>query len=84
MIRDMFTGEERPAAGSPPETIGEAEFVERYTERLVFLAGEVDSAGGSNRTYAASVAPTCFDDPARRLDGPETCAEVDLGYWETA
>lgn len=84
MIRDLFTGEERPAEPSPPETIGEAEFVERFTAHLVGRVGETDSAGESVRAYGEQMGPIYFRDLDQRLEGPEACAEADLDCWELA
>ncbi|GLS46743.1 hypothetical protein [Methylobacterium brachythecii] len=37
--------------------------------------------GLSAEAYAKETAPTYFDDPYQRADGPEECAEADISYW---
>ncbi len=81
MSRDMFTGEERAPDGAPPETITEAEFVERFTARLVANVGETDAEGESVREYGARMGPTYYRDRDQRADGPEACADADLDCW---
>lgn len=66
------------------EQITKEEFVRRFVDEMVRLAGETDGNGDSVRDYAADVAPTYFDDPEQRKYGPEDCAESDHDNWERA
>lgn len=56
----------------------EARFVaEMMTYSLVFGGTEAEL-----RTYAEDIASSYYDDPDHRAEGPEACAEADVGYWE--
>lgn len=58
------------------------EFCARFKARMLFIAGERFDDGGSVAEYADNTAPTYFDNPDQRSDGPEYCAETDVSYWE--
>ena len=60
----------------------EAEFIERFADRVVEIAGTHFDDGESIEIYARMVAPTYWADPDMRDDGPEECAESELSYWE--
>ncbi len=74
-----------PAQPSEAPTISEIsrdEFIRRFVDRMIAIAGEKDGEGNSVREYAEMTAPTYWEDLGQRADGPEECAEVDLSYWE--
>lgn len=58
------------------------EFIERFVKHMVAEAGETFRNGESIREYAEMTAPTYFDDPYQREEGPEECADADMSYWE--
>lgn len=63
------------------------EFVRRFTDELVRIVGptyrvEDDPEPERTADYAAQVAPTYYDEPDQRCDGPEECARTDYSYWE--
>ena len=47
---------------------------------------ELDTLGeyedGDTREYAEMVAPTYFEEPDQRAEGPEECARNDFAYWD--
>lgn len=57
-------------------------FTLRFIMRMVAKSGHTFSDGTSVAGYAASVAPSYFDDDRYRLLGPEECADSDMSYWE--
>ncbi len=59
-----------------------AEFVQRFKARMLAVAGPAFADGDSVAEYAEGVAPTYWDEPDQRADGPEACAEADVSYWE--
>lgn len=64
------------------ETITKEEFCQRFVAHMVKMAGfEKFDDGESVRDYAEATAPTYWDEPDQRKDGPEECAEVDISYW---
>lgn len=68
------------------------EFVRRFADELVRIVGPgyriLDDDGrdteeeGDTREYALETAPSYFDEPDQRVDGPEECARADYSYWE--
>lgn len=59
------------------------EFCQRFTAKILRLAGrKIFDDGRSIKDYAAEAGSTYWDDPDQRVDGPEECAEADVGYWE--
>lgn len=67
------------------------EFIARFKAELIrivgpayFVAGdhgEIIELTGRTADYADKVAPTYWDEPDHRADGPEACARSDLSYW---
>lgn len=57
------------------------EFCRRFIARMVRLAGETFDDGTSIRDYAEETAPTYWDEPHQRAEGPEECADADMSYW---
>jgi hypothetical protein len=60
------------------------EFCARFKARMLAVAGPAWSAeadGQSLEDYADQTAPTYYDDPDMRDDGPEDCADCDMSYW---
>ncbi len=83
MIRDMFTGEMREAAGTPPEEIELDEFVARFKAKLLSLT-RFTSQQFYVEQYGDVTAEEYFTDIDTRRDGPEACAEADFDCWESA
>jgi hypothetical protein len=54
------------------------QFVEHMCRRAPFP--DFDD-GTSVREYAEQAAPTYWEDPDQREDGPEECADADISYW---
>lgn len=57
------------------------EFCNRFKARMVGRAGDTFDDGSSIAKYADETAPTYFDDPMQRGNGPEECADADMSYW---
>lgn len=64
-----------------PDTLTKEEFCRRFVEYMVRRGGETFDDGSSIREYAEEIAPTYWDDPGQRSDGPEECADADMDYW---
>ena len=60
--------------------IGKAEFIERFKARMLKAATKFDD-GSSVADYADEVAPTYWEHPHLRAEGPEECADADVSYW---
>ncbi|MAU19188.1 MAG: hypothetical protein CMH13_01485 [Martelella sp.] len=58
------------------------EFIDRFVKKMVEVAGERFTDGHSIADYAKEIAPTFFDDPSQRVEGPESCALADIDCWE--
>jgi len=59
----------------------EAEFVNRFISHMLKMAGPRFDDGTSVEMYAREVAPSYWEEPAQRPDGPAECAESDMFYW---
>lgn len=57
------------------------EFVRRFKVEMLRIAGPTFDDGASIADYADETGPTYWDDPDQREDGPECCAQADIGYW---
>lgn len=57
------------------------EFIERFIAYMLKAAGPKFDDGESIEDYARETAPTYWDDPSQREDGPEDCAAADMSYW---
>lgn len=69
------------------EPMSREEFCARFKVRMLAVAGpffaqEGPDAPDSVEEYADQIAPTYWDDPSQRANGPEACAETDISYWE--
>jgi hypothetical protein len=62
-------------------TISKDEFCTRFKAHMIALAGTKFDDGTSIAEYADKTAPTYYDDPDQRGEGPENCAEADMSYW---
>lgn len=70
-------------ASDPTERAGEREdFCARFKARMLVVAGPTFRDGESVADYAEMAAPTYWDDPDLRDEGPEACADADISYWE--
>jgi hypothetical protein len=58
------------------------QFTERFVTHMCKVAGFTHFDDGmAVCDYADSVVASYFNDPDRRDEGPETCAEEDMEYW---
>lgn len=58
------------------------EFCWRFILRMIERAGEAKFEDGTNLyEYAVTTAPTYWDEPDQREEGPEECADADMSYW---
>lgn len=63
-------------------SIGKEEFVQRFTARCLALCGFTEFNDGTLVVnYCRDVAPSYYQDPLYREDGPEECADSDMSYW---
>lgn len=60
----------------------EADFCARFVAEMMTAAPIYDGTPEELRAYAEEVAPTYFAEEWQVLDGPEACAQSDIGYWE--
>ncbi|WP_133254288.1 hypothetical protein [Phenylobacterium deserti] len=76
-------GRDNPPPSQPlREAVGREEFERRFIEKMVAVAGETFADGESVCEYAAQAAPTYWEEPWQREEGPEACALADINYWE--
>lgn len=69
------------------ELMTKDEFCDRFVAELLRIVGPtyLDADTGeavSTATYAEQTAPTYWDEPWQREEGPEVCAATDYSYWE--
>lgn len=64
------------------DVLTEAEFRDRFVERMLARTGGVDGNGDSVIDYAKEAALGYWEDDDMREEGPEECADADLSYWE--
>ena len=57
------------------------EFCERFKAYMLKVAGPRFDDGSSIAEYADETAPTYWDEPDQRAEGPEACADADMSYW---
>jgi hypothetical protein len=60
------------------------EFVARFKARMIAFAcapEDIDGAA-SLAKYADQAAPTYWDEPDQRDEGPEACADAEMSCWE--
>lgn len=55
------------------------EFIDRFKDELKRWIGP--AAYSDNESYIDEIAPTYWDDPEQRADGPEECAESEALEW---
>ena len=58
------------------------EFCTRFVAEMMTAAPIYDGTPEELRAYAEEVAPTYFEESHQFLEGPEACAQADIGYWE--
>jgi hypothetical protein len=58
------------------------DFVARFVAEMMTAAPIYDGTEDELRAYALEAAPTYYEDEDQRADGPEACAQSDIGYWE--
>lgn len=63
------------------EQITKEEFIERFVSHMKRQAGQFFDDGYPIEKYAREAAPTYWDEPHQRSDGPEECADADMSYW---
>ena len=69
---------------TPDATMTKEEFCARFKARMLARVGPKDAEGADVAEYADMTAPSYWDEPDQREDGPEACADADLSYWEPA
>lgn len=57
-------------------------FCGRFVAEMMRALPVYDGSEAELREYAEEIAPTYYDDPDMRIDGPEECALSDIFYWE--
>lgn len=62
------------------ERMTKEEFCARFRARMLTYGKTFDD-GTSIAEYADETAPTYWEDPLNREDGPEECADADASYW---
>jgi len=60
----------------------ETEFCARFVAEMMTAAPTYDGTPDELRAYAEEIAPTYWAEPSQREEGPEACAQSDIGYWE--
>jgi hypothetical protein len=65
-------------------TMTRDEFCARFKARMLARVGPTDAEGADVAEYADMTAPSYWDDPDQREDGPEACADADLDCWDPA
>ena len=63
------------------DPISKEEFCARFKAYMLSVAGEKFGDGTSIAEYADMTAPTYWDEPNQREEGPEECASADMSYW---
>ena len=63
-----------------PDDLSKEEFVRLFRKRMVEEVGETFDDGTDVAKYADEVAPTYYDHPGARQEGPDECAMADLYY----
>lgn len=58
------------------------EFCRRFKAHMLACAGTTFPDGTSVAEYADDIAPTYWDNPDQREEGPEECSDADISYWE--
>jgi hypothetical protein len=61
--------------------ITKEEFCARFKAYMLSVAGETFDDGEPIADYADETAPTYWDEPGQRKEGPEECAQADMSYW---
>lgn len=61
--------------------IPKEEFCARFKAHMLKMTGEKFDDGESIADYADATAPSYWEDAEQRQDGPEECADSDIGYW---
>lgn len=61
--------------------ITKEEFIARFKARMLACAGPTFDDGSSIAEYADETAPTYWDEPSQREEGPEECADADMSCW---
>jgi hypothetical protein len=63
------------------ETVTKEQFIERFVKYVTDRCPPTFDDGSSVEQYARDTAPTYYDEPDQRADGPEECAYSDMSYW---
>lgn len=57
------------------------EFCDRFIAEMMNAVSSFDGTEAELKAYAEEAAPTYYDEPHQREEGPEACAEADISYW---
>lgn len=58
------------------------EFCERFVSQMMASLSIYAGTEAELTAYAWEIAPTYWEDEDQRSEGPEACAEADIGEWE--
>ncbi len=65
------------------ENITRDKFIERFVKRMVGVVGPTFTDDGESVSdYAHETAPSYWETDWQRDDGPEACADADMGCWD--
>lgn len=67
---------------SDANDLSQEDFCARFVIEMMTAAAIYDGTEAELRAYAEEIAPTYFGDDWQRAEGPEACAQSDIGYWE--
>lgn len=67
---------------TPDTSMTQDAFCARFVTEMMTAASINDGSPEELRAYAEQAAPTYWSDEDQRADGPEECAQSDIGYWE--
>jgi len=63
------------------DQLTQAEFCARFKAHMLKYGGPTFEDGSSIADYADDTAPTYWEQPSDREEGPEACADADMSYW---
>ncbi len=63
-----------------PEITQDA-FSARFIATIMAAEDRYDGSPAELRNYAEQAAASYWEDPDQRSEGPEACAQSDIGYW---
>ncbi len=64
------------------EDLSREEFCARFKAEMMKALSYFDGTEAELAEYAEQAAPTYYDEPDQREEGPEQCAREHISYWE--